>query len=170
MMKHRIYWLFIAILLMSGCAVPLAEEQTVEEESQVKMIEAEESEVVSAEEEEGLEEDLLMELFAEPLDLDSFSQALTARSLEHLIEFRVPSIVGALEGQGYLIEETAVDLYFFEAESDYLIKAADEKTLRNADGEQVPAAVNGEYVLLLNGHDQSETILEIFNSFEQSTE
>lgn len=169
MRKYRIYYLLIAILLITGCTVPLSEDQTVEE-SELEMIEAEESQVAASEEEEALERDLMMELFAVPLDLESFGEALTGHSLEYLTEFRLPSVVGALEGQGYLIEETAIDLYLFESESEFLIKAADEKLLRNADGEEVPAAVNGEYVLLLNGHPEAETILEIFNSFEPLAE
>lgn len=169
-MKYRIYYILLAILLLAGCAVPLSEDQTVEEEAEVELIKAEESEAASIEEEVGPEEDLLDELFAESLDLDNFSEALTAQGMEHLIEFRVPSIVGALEGQGYLVGEHAVELYLFDAESEYLTKAAEEKILRNAKGDEVPAAVNGDYVLLLNGHEEAEAILEIFNDFEKKAE
>lgn len=104
----------------------------------------------------------------EELTLDSFGEALEEAGFDYEEEEKMAAFIQATSGQGYNIDGEVVELYKYVEGSDIFEKIKEQGFIEIEDVIAVEVEINGEYVLMADGHPNADKIIEIFYSLDGS--
>lgn len=109
-----------------------------------------------------------VESSGEALTLETFGEALEEAGFDYEEEEKMAAFIQATSGQGYNIDGEVVELYKYVEGSDIFEKIKEQGFVEIEGVIAVEVEINGEYVLMADGHPNADEIIEIFYSLDGS--